>query len=62
MKTNSKQRLFEMMNKVNPSFLIKENNDIDENYPLGAENDPNAPWNQNDDEDDDNLDDDDNND
>ena len=42
---NSKQMLFEMLHKLNPDSkpILKEN------YPMGAEFDPNAPWNQKDD-------------
>ncbi|MDA3779921.1 MAG: hypothetical protein PF487_06840 [Bacteroidales bacterium] len=56
---SSKKMLFEMMNKVggmplNEDINTDMSNRLDENYPLGANEDPNAPWNRKDDEDEDN--------
>jgi hypothetical protein len=61
MAKDTKQRLFEMMGRLDPSFnkkLLTEdkkttkkklNEYYGDNYPPGAANDPNAPWNQVDD-------------
>lgn len=47
-KDSSKDMLFEMMHKVG-GMPLKEN------YPLGANEDPNAPWNRDDNEDEEDI-------
>lgn len=47
MKKYTKDRLFEMMSKVDNKFQINEYDNF--NYPAGADANPNAPWNQTDD-------------
>ena len=46
---NTKQRLFEIISKLDNSFKPKLNEFDNYNYPAGADADPNAPWNQVDD-------------
>jgi len=43
---NSRQRLFEVMGRLDKTFKPKLNEYDNYNYPAGADADPNAPWNQ----------------
>lgn len=43
---NNKERLFEMMSKIDNTFKQKLNESDNYNYPAGADANPNAPWHQ----------------